>query len=123
VALKDHVTENKKVFFQYYSDGILYYKTELGLLFEVPVADTGRGIFNAEDKALNFMRWIRPQLERNEQGLKESHGYVFATVSTDNAVSNIYCPSCGHNYSGNYVVKQCSQCGIFFSNANTPVLG
>jgi len=69
--VKEHVINDQKVKFSFYRDGILYYKTEKGLLFEVPISDTGSGCFNAEDKAMLFMRWIRKQLEANEIG-KES---------------------------------------------------
>lgn len=62
--IKYHVNDNKKVSFQFYRTGILYYKTELGLTFEIPISDAGAGIFPLEDKAINYMRWIRRQLEK-----------------------------------------------------------
>ena len=68
----EHVRNNQKVRFKFYRMGILYYETEKGLLFEVPVSDAGTGIFNAEDKAINYMRWIRPQLKKNAEALAES---------------------------------------------------
>lgn len=67
--IKEQVENNQKVRFQFYRDGILYYKTEKGLLFEVPISDTGMGCFNSEDRAILFMRWIRKQLEANEIGM------------------------------------------------------
>ena len=73
MTVKDHVTGNQLVHFKYYREGILFYETDLGLLFEVPISDTGNGNFNAEEKAINFMRWIRPQIERNEKARKEMH--------------------------------------------------
>jgi len=69
--VKEHVVDDQKVKFSFYRDGILYYKTEKGLLFEVPASDAGTACFNAEDRAILFMRWIRKQLEANEIG-KES---------------------------------------------------
>ena len=68
----EHVRNNQKVHFKFYRMGILYYETEKGLLFEVPISDAGTGIFNAEDKAINYMRWIRPQLRKNAEALAES---------------------------------------------------
>ena len=65
--VKEHVTGKQKVRFQFYRSGILFYKTEKGLLFEVPITDTGTGVFKDTDKALCFMRWIRKQLETNER--------------------------------------------------------
>lgn len=70
--VKEHVINDQRVRFQFYRDGILYYKTEKGLLFEVPISDTGMGCFNAEDRAILFMRWIRKQLESNAEGMKDS---------------------------------------------------
>lgn len=74
MSVKEHVTDNQKVTFEFYRDGILYYKTEKGLLFEVPASDCGTASMNREDKALLYMRWIRKQLEANETGMKECIG-------------------------------------------------
>lgn len=63
--VKEHVSNNKRVYFQFYRGGILYYKTELGLIFEVPTSDCGDACFMLEDKAMLYMRWIRKQLEAN----------------------------------------------------------
>lgn len=61
--IKDMVKDGKKVFFDFYRNGILYYKTENGFTFEVPVSDTGDACFLKEDKAILFMRWIRKQIK------------------------------------------------------------
>ena len=66
--VKEHVINNKKVYFQFYRSGTLYYKTELGLIFEVPTSDCGDACFIQEDKAMLYMRWIRKQLEANALG-------------------------------------------------------
>lgn len=65
-SVKEHVRDNQKVYFQFYRSGVLYYKTELGLIFEVPVTDCGDACFNREDRAMLFMRWIRKQIETIE---------------------------------------------------------
>lgn len=65
MKLTDMIKDNKKVLFKFYRNGILYYETEDGFLFEVPTSDTNDACFNAEDKAILFMRWIRKQLDRN----------------------------------------------------------
>jgi hypothetical protein len=67
----EHVKDNQQVHFDFYRDGILYYKTDTNLVFEIPIKDTVGGIFLRDDKALNFMRWIRHQLERNEAAMTE----------------------------------------------------
>ena len=68
IDVKEHVINNKKVQFQFYRSGHLYYKTEAGLIFEVPISDCGDACFQKEDKALLYMRWIRKQLEANAIG-------------------------------------------------------
>jgi hypothetical protein len=61
-TLKEMV-ENKKVKFEYYRDKELWYSTEDGFKFPVPIEDIGTGVLKAEDKAILFMRWIRKQQE------------------------------------------------------------
>lgn len=56
------------VIFQYYKQGNLYYKTELGLVFPVPIEDIGEATFLSVDKALLFMRYIRKHLETIKSG-------------------------------------------------------
>ena len=71
MGVKDHVVDGQKVNFEFYRDGILYYKTEKGLMFEVPCSECGTATMNKEDKAILFMRWIRKQIEANTQGAAE----------------------------------------------------
>jgi hypothetical protein len=61
MTLKDHI--KGKVRFQFYRAGHLYYQTETGITFPVPIEDIGEATFAAEDKALLFMRYIRRHLE------------------------------------------------------------
>lgn len=61
--IKDMVKDNKKVFFIRYQNKELWYKTENGFEFPVPIDDTGEASFSAEDKALLFMRWIKKHLD------------------------------------------------------------
>lgn len=49
-----------RVQFESYRDGHLYYKCDNGFIFAVPVSDTGTGTFLASDKAILYMRWLRP---------------------------------------------------------------
>ncbi len=62
MSIKDMV-KNKKVKFKFYKEGELWYVTECGFEFPVPISDAGTAAFNAEDKAMLFMRWIRKHLE------------------------------------------------------------
>jgi hypothetical protein len=66
MTLKELV-KGKRVRFKYYRDGELWYETEDGFEFPVSIADTGTGVFKAEDGAIQYMRWIRKHLaERTE---------------------------------------------------------
>ena len=48
-TIKEMVSDNKKVKFTYYREGELFYQTECGFEFPVPVADTGNASFLAEE--------------------------------------------------------------------------
>ena len=52
-----------KVTFDYYREGNLYYKTENGVLFPVPIDDVGTATFNHQEKGILLMRWMRKFLE------------------------------------------------------------
>lgn len=60
--IKEMVKDNKKVNFKFYRSGNLYYQTECGFLFPVPVVDIGDATFNNEEKAILLMRYIRKYL-------------------------------------------------------------
>lgn len=60
--IKDMV-KDKKVTFLFYKEGELWYTTECGFEFPVPIDDVGTAAMNAEDKAILFMRWIRKQID------------------------------------------------------------
>ena len=67
----EHVNNNQKAYFQFFRFGVLFYKTDSGLLFEIPAVDVDNGTFNAEEKAITLMKWIRRQLEKNEKARVE----------------------------------------------------
>jgi hypothetical protein len=67
LSVKDMVKDGKKARFSHYAKGELWYATEEGFLFPIPVADTGDGSFGREEKAMLLMRWIRKQVELVEQ--------------------------------------------------------
>ena len=56
------MVKGRVVRFQYYRDGDLWYVTECGFSFPVPIGDAGTAIFKSEDKAILFMRWIRKHI-------------------------------------------------------------
>lgn len=69
--LKELVANGQQVHFQYYRQGELWYVTDSGFEFPVPVEDIGDGIFQRDDKALLFMRYIRKHLSAIEAGRAE----------------------------------------------------
>lgn len=71
MKLKDMVSDGKKVRFVKYFDSQLWYQTESGFEFPVPITDIGTATFLPEDKAMLFMRWIRKHLEMIEGAKKE----------------------------------------------------
>lgn len=70
-TLKDMVKDNKKVHFSFYRDRQLFYRTECGFEFPVPIDDIGNATFLAEDKAILFMRYIRRHLKIIEEARSE----------------------------------------------------
>ena len=73
-TLKQMIVNNQKVRFVHYQDKELWYITECGFEFPVPISDTGTGIFLAEDKAIVFMRWIRKHIELIEKAQAQAGG-------------------------------------------------
>lgn len=69
--IKSMVKDGKKATFQFYRKGELWYTTECGFLFSVPVDDIGDGTFNREEKAMLMMRYIRKQIQANTEALAE----------------------------------------------------
>jgi hypothetical protein len=46
----------------------LWYKTDSGFQFPIPLSDTEGAEFPSEDKALVYMRWIRKRIEVLNKG-------------------------------------------------------
>jgi hypothetical protein len=70
--IKDMVKDGKKVTFSHYQKGYLYYNTECGFEFPVPVEDTGDGRFEKEDRAMLYMRYIRKHIANIKEGFAET---------------------------------------------------
>ena len=74
MSIKEMVKPGKFVHFNHYKNGELWYSTDCGFEFPVPISDTGEAEFQRSDKAMLFMRWIRKHLAhieaaRVEQGV------------------------------------------------------
>ena len=59
IDIKRAVSCNNVVQFQFYRAGDLFYKTAYDEIFTVPISDTGDATFNAKDRAILFMRYMR----------------------------------------------------------------
>ena len=70
LTLKEMVSYNKIVTFVEYRQGNLWYATEDGFKFPVPIEDVGTATFSANEKALLMMRYIRKHLATIQTGMK-----------------------------------------------------
>ncbi len=66
-TVKEMIVNNQKVRFSFYRDGDLWYETECGFRFPVPIEEAGTATFAGEDRAILFMRYIRKQMEHVEE--------------------------------------------------------
>lgn len=66
------IVGGKMVNFVHYRQKELWYKTECGFEFPVPIDDTGDAIFASTDKAILFMRWIKKHLDSIQKGYNET---------------------------------------------------
>ena len=74
LSIKDMVKDNKKVTFQFYRAKELWYATEDGFTFPVPIDDVGEATFLPEDKAILFMRYIRKHVDNIQEGIDSMTG-------------------------------------------------
>jgi len=70
-SIKEMVRDRKMVRFSFYRDNELWYVTEDGFEFPVPLDEIGNATFLHEDKAILFMRYIRKHLEYLDKARKE----------------------------------------------------
>lgn len=70
--IKDMVKDNQQVAFVHFKEGELWYRTQDGFEFPVPVADIGNAKMLAYDKALLFMRYIRKHLDMLGEARREA---------------------------------------------------
>ncbi|MDA1370747.1 MAG: hypothetical protein O2971_08320 [Proteobacteria bacterium] len=63
--IKD-IVKNQNAHFVFYRDECLFYETDNGYQFPVPVEEAGSATFNAEERAILLMRYIRKHLARTE---------------------------------------------------------
>lgn len=61
------LVKDQNATFEYYIDGNLWYVTDSGFKFPIPMDDTRGACFNREHKALTLMRWVRKHVDTLEQ--------------------------------------------------------
>lgn len=71
-TLKEMVQHGQTVTFVHYREGELWYRTNCGFEFPVPVSDVGSATMLASDKALLFMRYIRKHRDMVQQARAEA---------------------------------------------------
>jgi len=98
MTLKDMIKDQKKVHFSFYRDMELWYMTEDGFEFPVPIKEVGNATFMAQDKAILFMRYIRKHMEMLDQVRKEQgeirNCSTCLTSGLKYARSNLECDDC-----------------------------
>jgi hypothetical protein len=65
MKIKD-IVKGQMAHFVFYRDKALFYETDNGFLFPVPIDDAGSATLNQEEKAILLMRYMRKHLERTE---------------------------------------------------------
>lgn len=62
-TIKSMLAGDKRVHFLHYVKGDLWYATECGFEFPVPIADVGDATLLSSDRAMLFMRYVRKHME------------------------------------------------------------
>lgn len=71
IDIKAAVSDGKFVRFTHYVDGNLWYCTDDGDEFPVPVSDVGTATFKVTDKAILFMRYMRKFNESFDDAMRQ----------------------------------------------------
>ena len=80
-TIKKMVENNQKVAFRFYRDRQLWYATECGFEFPVPISEAGTATFLAEDRAILFMRYIRKHMEFLKKSMGQNNSLEFGSDS------------------------------------------
>ena len=65
MKIKD-IVKNQNAHFVFYRDQSLFYETDGGFQFPVPIEDAGSATLNRKEKAILLMRYIRKHMERTQ---------------------------------------------------------
>ena len=70
LTLKDLI-KGQSVHFSFYRENELWYETDNGFKFPVPLSDIGNATFLRDDKAILLMRYIRKYKDEIDGDIKE----------------------------------------------------
>ena len=65
------IVKNQNAHFVFFRDNSLFYETDNGFLFPVPIEDAGSATFNQEEKAILLMRYIRKHIVKTREAKDE----------------------------------------------------
>ena len=68
--IKD-IVKGKNAHFVFFRDKSLFYETDDGFQFPIPIDDAGSATFNSEEKAILLMRYIRKHIAKTEDARKD----------------------------------------------------
>lgn len=71
MTIKD-IVKNQNARFVFYRDKALFYETDSGFQFPVPIEDAASATLNAEEKAILLMRYIRKHLDQTRQAKSDA---------------------------------------------------
>ncbi len=63
--IKD-IVKDQRAHFVFYRDRALFYETDNGFQFPIPIDDAGSATFNYDEKAILLMRYIRKHVENTK---------------------------------------------------------
>ncbi|MGH1539242.1 MAG: hypothetical protein ACRBHB_02370 [Arenicella sp.] len=64
--IKD-IVKNQNAHFVFYRDNALFYETDNGFQFPVPINEAGSATLQKEEKAILLMRYIRKHVENTDK--------------------------------------------------------
>lgn len=67
------IVKDQNAHFVYYRDRALFYETDGGFQFPVPIEDASSATFNKEEKAILLMRYIRKHLKNMDDAKDEQN--------------------------------------------------
>lgn len=80
-----NLVKDQTAHFVFYRDKCLFYETDSGFQFPVPIDDAGSATFNANEKAILLMRYMRKHLAKVTDARQIQNGETSSDSSEDSA--------------------------------------